>query len=492
MRAINLLLSSYATAILTLFTASSCTENDSDKPVVQTDRDAVILAVNDIHANLDIFPRFAFMVDSLREIYPNLILVSAGDNQTGHPANDQHDPRGLPIIELMNALDFDLTAVGNHEFDVGQKNFAFLTQEADFDFVCSNMDAPTEYTFDIESHKVIHTENGLKIGMASLLQLGVNGIPDCFPDKTIGFTFQDPFTTANDYVGMKDSCDIVVFVNHLGYTDDVKLAEQFPKGQLDVIVGGHSHTKLDKEEFHNGVLVTQAGDKLKYATLVKMLVKPDGVVDAHMTLLPIDTGGSKDAEIQQLVNKFKDDPAMRVPLAKLEAPFTEKEQLGYLMADAMREKTDVDIALVNAGGVRVSSWDMEVVTPYDVYMLDPFGNFIITIQLSGKELSDLVRAGFNESKYHWLYAAGLHIDYEVEGEELIQTRLTTPDGQLLDNDKVYKVAMNNYMISAMPFTHKDSPVNLYIPTAENLIEYLKELQVVKSYQKEKRMTVNGI
>lgn len=76
-----------------------------------------ILAVNDMHAAIDNFPRFAFMVDSLRAIYPHLLLVSGGDNQTGNPANDQYPEKGMPIIELMNAVNFDLSAVGNHEFD---------------------------------------------------------------------------------------------------------------------------------------------------------------------------------------------------------------------------------------------------------------------------------------------------------------------------------------------------------------------------------------
>ncbi len=59
-----------------------------------------ILAVNDMHAAIDNFPRFAFMTDSLRAIYPNLILVSGGDNQTGNPANDQYPEKGMPIIEF--------------------------------------------------------------------------------------------------------------------------------------------------------------------------------------------------------------------------------------------------------------------------------------------------------------------------------------------------------------------------------------------------------
>ena len=99
-----------------------------------------ILAVNDMHAALDNFPRFAFMTDSLRTIYPNLLLVSGGDNQTGNPANDQYPKKGMPIIELMNAVNFDLSAVGNHEFDSRLTGFEHITHQAKFDFLNANLE----------------------------------------------------------------------------------------------------------------------------------------------------------------------------------------------------------------------------------------------------------------------------------------------------------------------------------------------------------------
>ena len=489
MKALNHRLSYFATLLLTLLLVTSCSD-DKNNHSSTSERTFVMLAVNDMHANINQFPRFAFIVDSLRAIYPELFLVSAGDNQTGNPANDQFIPRGLPMIELMNELQFDLSAVGNHEFDTGQEGFALLTQKANFDFICSNIDVPAAYSFNVKPYKIIQTDDGLKIGIASLLQLGASGLPSCLPDYTTGFTFHNPFQTATTFKGMKDSCDAVVFVNHMGYKDDVKMAKEYPSGKLDVIVGGHSHTLLDQEEVYNDILVTQAGSKLKYASLITMLVKPNGMIESHMQSIPIDKTGKCNEKIQGIVDKYNNNPALHTPIAQLETPFTKKEQLGYLMCDAMRDATKVDIALVNGGGVRLSSWEMEKVTPYDVYMLDPFGNHIITINLSGKELYDFIHAGY-KSSYHWIFTAGLHIDYQVKGEKLIDVKLSTPDGKTIDLNKKYSVAMNNYMISAMKFEHKDTPVNHYIPTAENLIAYLKKLKVVKSYQNEKRITVTN-
>ena len=70
-----------------------------DSQTTAPETELVILSVNDIHANIDMFPKFATMVDSLRSIYPDMLLFSAGDNRTGNPVNDQYDPVNYPMIE---------------------------------------------------------------------------------------------------------------------------------------------------------------------------------------------------------------------------------------------------------------------------------------------------------------------------------------------------------------------------------------------------------
>ncbi|MDD2550742.1 MAG: bifunctional metallophosphatase/5'-nucleotidase, partial [Bacteroidales bacterium] len=175
-----------------------------------------ILAVNDMHAALDNFPRFAFMADSLRALYPNLLLVSGGDNQTGNPANDQYPEKGMPIIELMNAVKFDLSAVGNHEFDSRLAGFETITHKAEFDFISTNIELPRDASFRIKPYRIVEIPNGLKIAFVSFLDINHNGIPDSHPDNVKGFMFKDPFRTAQEYLFLKDSCDVFVMLNHMG------------------------------------------------------------------------------------------------------------------------------------------------------------------------------------------------------------------------------------------------------------------------------------
>lgn len=88
-----------------------------EAPVDAMEAEIVILSVNDMHSSIDQFPRFAAMVDSLKAVYPDMLLFSAGDNRTGNPVNDQYNPVNYPMITLMNNVGFNLSAVGNHEWD---------------------------------------------------------------------------------------------------------------------------------------------------------------------------------------------------------------------------------------------------------------------------------------------------------------------------------------------------------------------------------------
>ena len=96
-----------------------------------------ILAVNDMHATLEAFPKLAAIADSLRTLYPSLLVFSAGDNRTGNPLNDMYEVSSYPMVSLMNQVGFNASAVGNHEFDV--KTLAPLMGYSNFSYISANM-----------------------------------------------------------------------------------------------------------------------------------------------------------------------------------------------------------------------------------------------------------------------------------------------------------------------------------------------------------------
>ena len=105
-----------------------------------------------------------------------------------------------------------------------------------------------------------------------------------------GFSFHPPLETAKTLVHLCDSGDLFVMLNHFGFEGDVEVAKAMPPGTVHLIIGGHSHTKVEKEQIHNGIMITQAENKLKYATLIRLTVRPDGQVARSMQLLPVAVG----------------------------------------------------------------------------------------------------------------------------------------------------------------------------------------------------------
>ena len=449
-----------------------------------------ILAVNDMHAALDNFPRFAFMADSLRAIYPNLLLVSGGDNQTGNPANDQYPKKGMPIIELMNAVNFDLSAVGNHEFDSRLAGFKHITHQAKFDFLSANLELPNDAGFRIKPYKIIENPNGLKIAFVSLLNINDNGIPDTHPDNVKGFLFKDPFQTAQEYLFLRDSCDVFVMVNHMGFEEDVKLAEQLPARIVDIIIGGHSHTKVEKDQIHNGIMITQAERKLKYATLIKLSVSPEGQVSREMELLTVGQKGNSRSDIQVMVDAYNNNSALTETIAIAEDDFSTYEEVGYLMIDAIRMACETDIAFINPGGVRVSSLAKGDVRTRDVYEMDPFGNEIVQFNLSGHEMRNLFLSAFTLDGNMPIYPSGMTTRYLLHPDGNIKdVELFTTDGKPFDMDKKYSVVMNDYMASTYKYDREDPGQGLFRPTAESTIDYLRKLKTIPSYRGKQRVEI---
>ncbi|HHX35234.1 MAG TPA: bifunctional metallophosphatase/5'-nucleotidase [Gammaproteobacteria bacterium] len=465
--------------------STSQTVSVSELPQAKT---LEILAVNDMHAALDNFPRFAFMVDSLRAIYPDLLLVSAGDNQTGNPANDQYPEKGMPIIELMNAIEFDLSAVGNHEFDSRLVGFEHITHKANFDFISANMEPPADADFRIKPYTIIKTPNGLKVAFVSLLDINANGIPDSHPDNVKGFEFKDPFKTAQDYLFLKDNSDVFIMVNHMGFENDVKLAMQLPVNSVDVIIGGHSHTKVETDQIHNGIMITQAERRLNYATLIKLTMSPDGTLDRDMQLLTVGREGDSRADIQAMVDAYNNNPALTETIAVAEDDFSSYEEVGYLMTDAIRVSSGTDLAFINAGGVRVPSLAKGPIRAKDVYEVDPFGNEMVQFNLSGHEIRSLLLTAFVFDQNKPLYPSGMTTRYLLNPDgSLKNVELFTDDGQPFDMSKTYSVVMNHYMASVYKYERKDPGQGLFRPTAETTIDYLRELKTIPRYSGVKRV-----
>jgi 2',3'-cyclic-nucleotide 2'-phosphodiesterase (5'-nucleotidase family) len=116
-----------------------------------------------MHAAIEEFPQLAAIADSLRALYPSMLILSAGDNRTGNPKNDMFRISSYPMVTLMNLVGFDATTLGNHEFDVG--SLPPLMAYSAFSYICANIYPSEETGLHIVPTKV-YAFDGIKIGIS--------------------------------------------------------------------------------------------------------------------------------------------------------------------------------------------------------------------------------------------------------------------------------------------------------------------------------------
>lgn len=221
----------------------------------------VILHTNDVHSHIDPFPlndpkypglggveRRSALIRNVRAQEKNVILLDAGDIFQGTPYFNMYG--GEVEMKLMTAMGYEASAIGNHDFDGGLDNLAKQLEHAAFPLLCANYDftgTPMEgktIPYKIWEHEGVKTGVfGLGIELAGLVDSRLYG-------KTV---YLDPIVKAAEMVHElreNQKCDVVVCLSHLGFkyenekVSDMVLAKQ-SRG-IDVIIGGHTHTFLDK------------------------------------------------------------------------------------------------------------------------------------------------------------------------------------------------------------------------------------------------------
>jgi 5'-nucleotidase len=238
----------------------------------------VILHTNDTHSRIEPLPatdsryanlggveRRAAYFDLVRKDNKNVLIFDSGDFLQGTPYFNMF--KGEVEIETMNLLKYDATTLGNHEFDYGLNTIADFARRAKFPIVCTNYDFTGTPVEGLTKPYIILKKGGIRIGV---IGIGIQPKGLIASANYEGMKFLPPIPTANRYADMlkkEKNCDIVICLSHLGYTDDVNLAEK--SHNIDFILGGHSHTfmkeaKTLKNADGKDIVIFQNGDRGMY------------------------------------------------------------------------------------------------------------------------------------------------------------------------------------------------------------------------------------
>lgn len=438
--------------------------------------EVVILHTNDMHSKIDNMAKLSWLADSLRQQHRYLFLVSAGDNFTGNPIVDMYPRVGYPMVDLMNQAGFVLSAMGNHEFDMGQKEFSQRRKEADFPFISANIDVSGSHLKKVKPW--VNLKAGrCRIPLVSFIQLEKNGIPSSHPSKLEGITFTQATARAADFLFLKKKYGMLVGLTHLGIEGDISMAQKYP--QFDLIIGGHSHTVMEVPRVENGVTIVQTGSQLKSVGKTTLTIERGKITGIDYELISLDALNGRNPAVQAAIDQYNDNEEMNRVLAQAITPMTGKEELGAMMTDAVTAMSGVDIAVQNIGGIRIPFLAEGNILYRDIFRLDPFGNQVVVFKMSVPEIKSLLVNAYNRSQKIDLIVSGMTYTAIINGNGLcVDVDMKGLDGQPLDPAKTYKVGMNSYISSSYSFDHVDPGTVNYETTAQTLISFLQKVQKV--------------
>src|SRR4030095_9309971 len=326
---------------------------------------------------------------------PESLVLNAGDDFQGTPISNF--TRGRSQIELMNLYNVDAFVLGNHEFDYGQFSLDSALQQANFPVLSANVFMKSKNSL-MGTPYITKEINGVKFGI-----IGIT-LPELF-ETSLPANVSDLVMLNTDSViqaginGLKnENADVIILLTNAGMNGDYGFADRFYK-DVDIIVGGHSHTPLFKPERRNGVVIVQAGSYARWLGKLDLKVDTDKdtVIGSHGTLIETVMDSSiydrvAAKKVDNMVEQYM--PELNVVIGKLEtywkASYNNESNLAQFEADMFRQKTGTDIGFINGGGVRKSLAKGDILVS-DIWEINPFGNTVQTFTVSGKTLRQMIK-----------------------------------------------------------------------------------------------------
>ncbi|HEY5000448.1 MAG TPA: 5'-nucleotidase C-terminal domain-containing protein, partial [Candidatus Cryosericum sp.] len=369
----------------------------------------VILHTNDFHGNL--VPvidanknsvagaaREATIINSVRSTFgqDHVLLVDAGDAIQGVTIANMF--QGKNVIEVYNAMGYNVATLGNHEWDYGQQVLKDRIAEAKFDYVNANV---TGVNLGWKSN-VIKNVDGINIGLFGVITSDLPII--VAPSSLTGVGVADPIATAKDQIAdlKGQGAQYIVALSHCGYENggaplDPAIAAGAPG--INLIIGGHSHTVLKTAAMVGKTMITQTGTAGAYVgkEVIDFTTYQGKVTRQSVSyeLVPTVTSVPEDPAIKAIVDGYNNQLTAKLSVVIGKALVTldgeradvrtKETNLGNYVADWMRISTGADIAFEDGGSIRVSIpvGDVTVGTVYNVL---PFDNILEILEVKGSTL----------------------------------------------------------------------------------------------------------
>lgn len=387
----------------------------------------------------------------------NTLLLDAGDILTGTPltAIKEEGAWGTPMLRFMEAIGYDAWAIGNHEFDRGLDNLGVLTAKAPFAALSANLRAKggKDPLLPSQGYSRIFTVNGVRIGVIGATTDALRGLV-----SPKDWARMEPLHAVDavraEVAALDPQTDVLVALTHLGVDDDRKLAAAVPG--IDVIVGGHSHTRLTEAVHQGDTWIVQTGSYGRSLGVFEFDAANDGVTNVHYELrdlLPETAPVDPDPSLVGLADHYRTnidevygEVVARAP-AKLGKEYAKESALGRWISDALRVEAHAEIGIYNGGGLR-SELVAGDITRRQLFECFPFENPVIKFSMTGEQLVGVVLrnvAADLDGKHGYLSLGGVTYTWHVAPTGAPEVVSIAVGGQPVDLTRVYSVASTSYI-----------------------------------------------
>lgn len=412
--------------------------------------------------------------DALKAQGKNVLLLNAGDNFQGSLFYTTY--KGTIEAEVLNAMKFDAMTVGNHEFDDSEDGLAGFLDKVQFPVVTANVVASAASKIgDRVKPSIVLEVGGQKIGIVGAVANDTAELATPGPNITIA---EDVAKISEQVQKLKgEGVNKIIALTHVGYPRDLEFIAKIP--DVDVVVGGHSHTLLSNtDQKAEGpyptlvdnpggykVPVVQAGQYSKYLGDLRVVFDDSGVVkESKGDPILIDSSFKPDEATLKRIDELKApiEALKSKVVGTSEGPIegdrkvcrVKECSMGNLVADATLARVKdqgVTIAFANSGGLR-SSIDSGDVSMGEVLTVLPFQNTVATFQLKGEDIRAALENGvsqIDDGAGRFMQVSGMKYSFDRSkpaGSRVTAVEVKEGDAFVpLDPAKTYTVAANNYV-----------------------------------------------
>ena len=455
-------------AFIALFFFTVCDKKNSTTEPTDPERSIVILYTNDEHGWIeesDYSDGSAALMGLWRDSdgyaeNENFLVLSGGDNWTGPAISTWF--KGESTVDVMNAMNYSASAIGNHEFDFKIDGLKERIAQANFPYLSANIREKS--SGDIPEYVVpyiVEEIDDIRIGIIGLTTITTSW--STFPDHVKDLDFL-PYASALESIVPQvneEGIDLIIVLGHICRQELLDLIPIAQNLGIDLMTGGHCNELFS--ETIEGIVIIEGGAHMASYAKVEIVIDIDTDEIIEIThQVKLNQNGMEDSEVAQVVSYWKSE--MDIVLSE-NIGYTDSEIHRYSVAmhnmvtdSWLQSFPTADISMTNAGGIRQS------LAPGDISMativgLLPFENSILELELTGIQVVDCVS------------------DLVVGGMTVINGYYHS-DGTPLVADSVYRVLTTDYLYSRDDYNfslYDPTPYNTSVHYRQPVIDWIKSL-----------------